>query len=647
MLNCLKWRIHANDHKFISRSGIIDLLKEGNTNKQTGKNLIKKNWTEPIYFSYEIDHKTLIHIILEGLEFIIISWLSRLLIKDEDQSLVIRKTSSGISKIERAQSVVNKSVTEILLSSCFELIFHHLNQHYHKIEGIDLLENDLEEKKKNIDEENEYDIPVEFLSDEEDESTNRDIFDISGSKINRDRNESKKQNQKEEKSKYGHKVIVKLLRLLEVFTSIAIRNQRIHDFVTKITQSAQIIALARLLVSCKSRHGLIILKIFENLISIKFDRDILYKSFAKYKKSEVGKLVFDIETKTKFKDCPFLQFLYNLWFEIRSKQWRESETSKIGTYRLSCGIINVFKSILRSDIRPAWKKLIETAMDNFLEDIDSYSMTEFDMLTSLFEGGEFKGLTNGAFCQTKEGNKFIVIGFIKEWIDINSLNDQQNLQIDQATMEYSNCEQSLLGLLYDEKHSERNDLFVCKPDQVRIVSYFDKSPHDFLLDKDRLNMFLRAMEVSKLYKTDDIYSLYKRCTGIKILYENITIYGKQIVDLIDEDFKAQFITWMLQVCSSTKLDKSVPRYEWLNQSIFCNKMMATDEEKYFRFTHQNIIKFENEKITISLGLSSETKSFSPLFSKIIMMVLLKERNTKLYRLTVYYMNHMPWILYQL
>ena len=114
------------------------------------------------------------------------------------------------------------------------------------------------------------------------------------------------------KTKYDHKVIVKLLRLLEIFTSIAIRNDRIHDFLIKVTQPQQVITLARLLVSCKSRHGLIILKIFENLINIRFDKNTLDVSFDKYKRSKFGKAVFDIDTKTRFDDCPFLQFLYNL-----------------------------------------------------------------------------------------------------------------------------------------------------------------------------------------------------------------------------------------------------------------------------------------------------------------------------------------------
>ena len=101
------------------------------------------------------------------------------------------------------------------------------------------------------------------------------------------------------------------MRLIEVFTSIAIKNDRIHDFVIRVIQSWEVLILARLLVNCKSRHGLIILKIFENLINIRFDKNTLDISFDKYKRSKFGKAVFDMDTKTKFDGCPFLQFLYN------------------------------------------------------------------------------------------------------------------------------------------------------------------------------------------------------------------------------------------------------------------------------------------------------------------------------------------------
>ena len=73
LTNCLKWRIHANDHKYIVKSGIIELLKDGYSNQETGKNIIKKQWTGRIYFNIEFDNKTLTHIIMETLEFIITS----------------------------------------------------------------------------------------------------------------------------------------------------------------------------------------------------------------------------------------------------------------------------------------------------------------------------------------------------------------------------------------------------------------------------------------------------------------------------------------------------------------------------------------------------------------------------------------------
>ena len=73
LTNCLRWRIYASDHKFIVRSGIIGLLKSGYLNKETGENIIKKQWTGSVYFNTEFDNKTLTHIIMETLEFIITS----------------------------------------------------------------------------------------------------------------------------------------------------------------------------------------------------------------------------------------------------------------------------------------------------------------------------------------------------------------------------------------------------------------------------------------------------------------------------------------------------------------------------------------------------------------------------------------------
>ena len=41
LLNCLKWRIGATDHEFILKSGIIQVLKDGNGQKDKAENPIK------------------------------------------------------------------------------------------------------------------------------------------------------------------------------------------------------------------------------------------------------------------------------------------------------------------------------------------------------------------------------------------------------------------------------------------------------------------------------------------------------------------------------------------------------------------------------------------------------------------------------
>lgn len=42
LLNCLKWRIGATDHKLILNSGIIQVLKYGNGEEDEAKNPIKR-----------------------------------------------------------------------------------------------------------------------------------------------------------------------------------------------------------------------------------------------------------------------------------------------------------------------------------------------------------------------------------------------------------------------------------------------------------------------------------------------------------------------------------------------------------------------------------------------------------------------------
>ena len=102
-------------------------------------------------------------------------------------------------------------------------------------------------------------------------------------------------------------------------------------------------------------------------------------------------------------------------------------------------------------------------MDEFIQNINSYSIEEFDVITSLFEGGEYEGLTTGAYGVTKDGDKFTTVGFVESWQDLTlpdgkKIKNKDNItQINQNLVEKG---QYLLAIHNDDSHPERNEMFL-------------------------------------------------------------------------------------------------------------------------------------------------------------------------------------------
>ena len=68
-----------------------------------------------------------------------------------------------------------------------------------------------------------------------------------------------------------------------------------------------------------------------------------------------------------------------------------------GAYIISWSVVKLLRTILITTYQPKWKAKIEEAMDSFIVNIDSYPIEEFDVMLSLFEGGEYNELNTGAF----------------------------------------------------------------------------------------------------------------------------------------------------------------------------------------------------------------------------------------------------------
>lgn len=297
---------------------------------------------------------------------------------------------------------------------------------------------------------------------------------------------------------------------------------------------------------------MITLKIFSNLLKIGITGKTLDDAANEIEKNPLGKELMEMETKAKFGGNSFLQFFYNTLLSIRSSQWDKRRLESYGAYNISSGIVRLFRVILRYDIQPEWKQLFEEQLDSFLANPDSYPIQEFDVLISLFEGGEYNGMNIGAFGKTKDGNKFTTVGFVQQWYDLSTpdgQNTDSNFEIREVGRELKSKDDYLLAIYYDEKHPERNDMFLAIPDEVTLISNLSGHSHDYLLDKKRLNSFLKAMQIDKAPDREDSVSLTKRCVGMKILVEHIERYGEKIAELFEEEFRNSFINFLLKECS--------------------------------------------------------------------------------------------------
>ena len=322
LLNCTKWRIGATDHQYILKSGIIQTLKDGNGLKDREKNPIKYSWGHLINYSTDSDYETLSHMILETLEFIMMACFSRILGEDDEKDVDLKKAGSSINKIQQAHSVVNTNITEVLLASSFEIIFEQLNRYTKLISNMDPIDYKLFVEKRNEMRANNEEVQKDENTPIEDEKTEEDLKaeEETEEKERAEREKAEEENEedydkvkeilkvrknkeiKKLNSLYDDKVVLKLLRLLEVFTAIALKNKQIHQFVMQVTRPMQILELTKLLLNCRPRQGMITTKIFSNLIKIGISSKTLDDAFTDLANLELGKELMSIKTLTQFED---------------------------------------------------------------------------------------------------------------------------------------------------------------------------------------------------------------------------------------------------------------------------------------------------------------------------------------------------------
>ena len=378
---------------------------------------------------------------------------------------------------------------------------------------------------------------------------------------------------------YDQQVVLKLLRLLEIFTSVAIKSQQINKFVLRVTRPMLIKALVQLFLKCRfSQHGMIILKILENLIKIGIGTEALDEAFAEARNTLWSRKIFNVKTHVDFEDHHFLQFIFNTLLSIRSSQWDKQKMQSQGSYSTSSGLVKILKLILRSETTPAWKTALTSLLDKFLCNTEDYAVGEFDILMSLFEGGEYHGMTSGTYGKTNKNEKFTIVGFTQEWFDLDkhSKEELSDVVLPELNSEYCKISDKLLAIYYDDKHPERNYMFLVAPDDIKLISNLTDEFSDYLLNKERLDKFLNTFDLTTLPAEKEVTSLMKRCLGMKILITHIQKYGEKFLKLFDPKYTEQLLNELLSKCIDKKETKDELKLDWYEQKLFVIKRLATE-----------------------------------------------------------------------
>ena len=501
------------------------------------------SWGQQIEYKSDSKEKSLSHMIIDTFEFIILSCFSRILGDDEGSEISLKGLDTSY-KIQQAGSTVNTTQTELLLASCLEIVFEQLQKYTKIMSKVNTRKRTIKAVKRSSGRDQQSEVQrltqaleIVFRNQGEDPDEERDHFeaiidsarndpnlrrqvladagmddDANGSHTSEGEDnkeaEAQEEDHKEPQSEenksansqdqpidyvkavkmYDKSVVLKLLRLLEIFTAIAVKSKGINHFVAQVANPKLISTLMELSVMCQEiQHSMVVMKILSNLITLGIAHDVINETFAQIKNSSWGKPIFTVNTKADFENN-FLQYCYNSLVEVRSKQWQK-EQKNYGAFTTSKSIVKIFSNVMRSETQSDWKTNIEKVIDAFMSKINEYPIVKCEALLGVLEGGEYQGLGYGVHGITKDNSKFTAVGFFK---DIESSQKEYKM-----SNEFETTSDKLLAIYYDERHPERNDMFLATPEEVTLIPTLSNKFSNFLMNSVRLNQFISALQLDQ------------------------------------------------------------------------------------------------------------------------------------------------------
>ena len=629
LFSCLKWDFDVEDFVIFAKTNYFNILCNGNDKLSRSQNLLKYQWGHKMdYQSYETTY-SISHLLVDSLEYMSSMVLSKLVGKHSKHKYLSKHVEKDHESDDQKLDHI-RDPTSLVIKQFLDLIVTQLNRYSQIIAKFDPIDWKLFVKKSNSQRQlgNQLELPgqnalIDELTPEEIEKEAQEELKAREQLEKEREEEAKRENAqprdriseiiedntekelKKANKMYDDLVVVKLLRLVEVFTNIAQDSHTIKNYARNLIDQKVISFLLKLLTVCQSKHGLIITKIFTNLIQIGVHQQVFDQAVDAVHNIPSVENVMSQEVKCKFEDSKFLEFCYKLcYFASCTSGTDTSKLKSTGYYSVVSSFKQIFHGILRSHKAPAWRQIIESELDTFMANVDAYAIEEFDIMTSLLEGGDYLGLGIGNHGITNEKKLITIIGFVEKWYNLAPPGEEVNRDIilHKISYEYKNKGHFILGMTYNKENPKKSTLGIFKPDDITLIPNLEQESSDYLLSKERLQTFFDTFKIDKTPDKTDSISLSKRCVGMKILVHQIETNGEKLAELIDPAFKNKLIEQLLIECTSSSSNENILRCEHLEQKLYALKRLALEKNIPLVRQRSISISFKGKKMCMTKSL---------------------------------------------
>ena len=437
---------------------------------------------------------------------------------------------------------------------------------------------------------------------------------------------------------YSETFLKRLLRLVEIFTSIATSSSHPLSMVQRVANPYHLSSLLNLLILSSPSVKIVVLKVIQHIVKISIPFEVFEEAvrvLTRDKGSLAHRILHKLQPEAKFESSMFLKFLFNYLLSLRSKMWCASDAESEGQYAVSQTVSATLRTIAsvhgKGDF---WSKVLKEETTKALLNIGNLRLDEADAILSLLPGGEYGGVTAGHPALTSKNEVVTVLGYSSTWKAATSLfpagqgASEYNKTLKKLNMspEFGDPKQMAVALFYDKNQKSRQDMMLLHPSSLSPITGLDEeaalsaAKNSPLMDpavvKHLVGVLRTTEEEAQGLSASSLAALRQKQSQIlKTLGSQVEVMGQAFIDFLQkegvlEDLMAYLYQDIKSISSKPRgASNQVVPVKWLEAKLQNMRKLAIETNRSLNLEKEDIKAFLlNKKELVFKRTDPQTKN---------------------------------------